>query len=147
MCEEFIPGRDLFVAVIGNTPRVLPAVELVIGRKGPAAPKFMTYRVKHDRGYSARWRVGYRVPRLAPGLVSTIDTASRSIFHALRLRDYARIDYRLAPDGRLYFLEANPNPDLSPHAFGMNRCFAGMDYRDSIRTIVAAARRRYRLRA
>jgi len=147
MCEEFIPGRDLFVAVIGNAPRVLPAVELVIRRKGPAAPEFMTYRVKHDRGYSARWRVGYRVPRLAPGLVSTIDAASRAIFHALRLRDYARIDYRLTPDGRLYFLEANPNPDLSPHAFGRNRCFAGMEYAALIRTIVAAARRRCGLRA
>lgn len=146
MCEAFIPGRDLFVAVIGNAPRVLPAVEMVIGMKGAAAPQFMTYRVKHDRGYSARWRVAYRVPKLAPAVVSAIDAASRAIFHALKLRDYARIDYRLTPDGRLYFLEANPNPDLSPHAFGRNRCFAGMDYRDLIRAIVAAARSRYAVR-
>jgi D-alanine-D-alanine ligase len=146
MCEEFIPGRDLFVAVIGNAPRVLPAVELVIGKKGAAAPKFVTYRVKHDASYSARWRVGYRVPPLAPAIVSTIDDASRAIFHALRLRDYARIDYRLTADGRLYFLEANPNPDLSPHAFGRNRCFAGMNYAALIQTIVEAARRRCGLR-
>jgi D-alanine-D-alanine ligase len=142
MCEEFIPGRDLFVAVIGNAPRVLPAVELVIGKKGRAAPKFMTYRVKHDRGYSARWRAGYRVARLAPAVAAAIDQASRAIFHALKLRDYARIDYRLAPDGTLYFLEANPNPDLSPHAFGRGRCFAGMRYPALIRAIIAAARRR-----
>jgi D-alanine-D-alanine ligase len=147
MCEAFIPGRDLFVAVIGNAPRVLPAVELVIGRKGAAAPTFMTYRVKHDPSYSARWRVGYRVPKLSPDVVAAIDSASRAIFHALRLRDYARIDYRLTSDGKLYFLEANPNPDLSPHAFGRDRCFAGMRYPALIRAIVAAARRRCGIRA
>jgi D-alanine-D-alanine ligase len=147
MCEEFIAGRDLFVAVMGNAPFVLPAVELVIGRRGSAAPRFMTYRVKHDRSYSSRWRVAYRVPELPAAVVTSINAASRAVFHALKLRDYARIDYRLAPDGRLYFIEANPNPDLSPHAFGRNRCFAGMEYPALIEAIVAAACRRYRLRS
>lgn len=142
MCEEFIPGRDLFVAAIGNEPRVLPAVELVIRRKGAAAPKFMTYRVKHDPGYAARWRARFRLPVLPRAVVATIDEASRAVFHALRLRDYGRIDYRLTPDNKLYFIEANPNPDLSPHTFGRNRCFAGIDYPALIRTIVAAARKR-----
>ena len=26
---------------------------------------------------------------------------------------YARIDFRLTPDGQVYFLEANPNPDIA----------------------------------
>ena len=88
--------------------------------------------------------MGYRLARLAPAAAAEVETASRAIFRALKLRDYARIDYRLTEDGRLYFLEANPNPDLSPHAFGRNRCFAGMDYRDAIEAIVAAAIRRTR---
>jgi D-alanine-D-alanine ligase len=67
--------------------------------------------------------------------------ASRAAFHALKLSGYARLDYRLTPDNKLVFLEANPNPDLDPHSFGTNRCFAGMRYRDAIRTIVETARR------
>ena len=38
ICEEFIEGRDLYVALLGNKPDVMPAVELVIGRRGPGAP-------------------------------------------------------------------------------------------------------------
>ena len=147
VCEEFVPGRDIFVGVIGNGPRVLPAIELVFGKHGPAMPRFMTYHVKHDRRYRTRWQAGYRLPRLAPAIVAAIGAASRAIFHALKLRDYARIDYRLAADGTLYFLEANPNPDLSRHAFGRNRCFAGMRYRALLRGIVAAARERCGIRA
>ena len=71
--------------------------------------------------------------------------ASRRIFHALKLRDYARIDYRLTPDNELVFLEANPNPDLTPHTFGRDQCFAGIKYPDLIQRIVEAARRRPRI--
>ena len=142
VCEQFVAGRDLFVGTIGNEPRVMPAIELVFGKHGPSMPRVMTYRVKHDARYRARWKVGYRVPRLPPPVVSAIDAASRGIFHALKLRDYARIDYRLTRDGRLYFIEANPNPDLSPHTFGRNRCFAGMRYPVLLRSIIAAARKR-----
>ena len=147
VCEAFVPGRDLFVGVIGNEPRVLPAIELVFGKRGPAMPRLMTYNVKHDVRYRTRWKAGYRVPQLAPAVVSAINAASRGIFHALKLRDYARIDYRLAADGTLYFLEANPNPDLSRHAFGRNRCFAGMRYPAVLGSIIAAARKRYGIRS
>jgi D-alanine-D-alanine ligase len=146
VCEAFVPGRDLFVGVIGNEPRVLPVIELVFGKRGPSMPRLMTYSVKHVARYRTRWQAGYRLPRLAPALVAAIDAASRGIFHALKLRDYARIDYRLAPDGTLYFLEANPNPDLSRHAFGRNRCFAGMRYPALLRGITAAARKRCGIR-
>ena len=71
-----------------------------------------------------------------------IRRASRAAFHALKLSGYARLDYRLAPDNRLVFLEANANPDLDPHSFGTNRCFAGVRYRDAIKIIVETALRR-----
>jgi len=37
ICEEFIEGRDLYVALLGKAPEVMPAIELVIGRRGPGA--------------------------------------------------------------------------------------------------------------
>jgi D-alanine-D-alanine ligase len=144
LCEEFIEGRDLFVALLGNEPRVLPPLELVVGRKGSGAPRFATYRVKNDASFRTRWRVHYRETRLPEGVAAEIEDVSRRIFAALKLRDYARIDYRLTASNELYFLEANPNPDLTRHTFGRDRCFAGVGYPDLIASIVDAALERTR---
>lgn len=142
LCEEYIPGRDLFVGLLGNRPDVMPALELMVGRKDRGAPTHATSRIKVDAEYRKRWRIGYRIPKLLPYVERDIRKASAAIFHALRLRDYARIDYRLGDDGRLYFLEANPNPDLLPDTFGSNGCFAGVSYSELIGAIVRAARSR-----
>jgi D-alanine-D-alanine ligase len=144
MCEAFVPGRDLFVALLGNEPRVVPPLELVVGRNGHGAPRFATARVKNDGAYRTRWRVRYREARLAPEVRTAVEEASRRIFHALKLRDYARIDYRLTPGNDLVFLEANPNPDLTRHTFGRDRCFAGVAYPDLISSIVRSALSRAR---
>ncbi len=139
LCEEFVAGRDLFVALLGNRPQVMPPLELVIGRQGPRAPRFATARVKHDAPYRTRWRIHYREAKLPAQVMARIEEASRGIFRELKLRDYARIDYRLTPDNGLVFLEANPNPDLTRHTFGRNRCFAGVAYPELISTIVESA--------
>jgi D-alanine-D-alanine ligase len=139
LCEEFVAGRDLFVALLGNEPRVMPPLELVIGRSTAGAPRFATFKVKHDARYRRRWGIRYRRAELDEAQLGTIDEASRRIFRALKLRDYARIDYRLTPEGRLVFLEANPNPDLARHTFGHDVCFAGVPYPQLIGSIVSAA--------
>lgn len=139
MCEQFVGGRDLFVALLGNEPRVMPPLELVVGKSGRGAPSFATDRIKTDARYRTKWRVRYRVAKLAPGVDRRIEDVSRRIFHALKLRDYARLDYRLTPENELVFLEANPNPDLTRHTFGRDRCFAGVSYPELIATIVRSA--------
>jgi len=144
ICEEFIEGRDLYVALLGNKPDVMPAVELVIGRRGPGAPTFASYKLKNDGAYRSRWRIRWRVAKLSANLRRDVEAASRAIFHALEQRDYGRIDYRLTPDGCLVFLEANANPDLHPHAMGNNQCFAGVAWGDALRRIVNEASGRAR---
>jgi len=146
ICEEFIEGRDLYVAMLGNAPEVMPGVELVIGRRGRGAPQFASFKLKNDGAYRNRWRVRWRVAKLSRNLVRDVESASSAIFHALKLRDYGRVDYRLTPDGRLVFLEANANPDLHPHAMGNNLCFAGVEYADALKRIVREARARSRSR-
>lgn len=143
LCEEYVEGRDLFVALLGNKPDVLHPLELMVGQAGRGAPRFATGRLKHDEAYKRRWKVSYRKAQLPAAVLREINDASRRIFHALKLRDYARIDYRLTPDNRLVFIEANPNPDLGRHTFGRERCFVDVAYPELIRRIVAAARRRY----
>jgi len=139
VCEEFLPGTDLYVALLGNEPKVMPAIELVIGRKGPNAPRFATYNVKNNDPYRARWRVHYKRARITDEMRAKIAEWSPRIFHALKLRDYARLDYRLTSEGRLVFLEANPNPDLARDSFCTHGCFAGVPYPELIASIVRAA--------
>lgn len=142
ICEEFIAGNDLYVALLGSAPEVLRPIEMIVGSPSASAPRTATYRLKHDIAYRRKWQIRWRPAKLENAAMQAIAKASRAIFHALRLRDYARIDYRLTPDGRIVFLEANPNPDLYPHSMGRNLCFAGVRHADVVRRIVAAAQRR-----
>ncbi len=146
VCEEFIPGRDIYVGIIGNEPRVLAPTEMVIGSRKASAPQFATYRLKNDRSYRAKWRVRYRLAVLPKPVLRKIADFSKKAFRALHLRDYARLDFRLTGEGRLVFIEANPNPDLTPHTLGRNLCFVGIEYRNLIPRIVETARKRYRRR-
>ena len=142
VCEEFIPGNDVYVALLGNEPEVLQPVELVVRSRHRAAPRFATYRLKNDPRYRARWGAHYRPARLEESTRRALADASRRLFRALELRDYARLDFRLTGDGRFYFIEANPNPDLDPHALNRSGCFAGVPYVRLLRTIIESARRR-----
>jgi D-alanine-D-alanine ligase len=144
LCEEYIPGRDIYVGLLGSGPAVLAPVELVVRSRHRAAPRIATFRLKSDPRYRRKWGVHYRRARLDSRTLKALATASRRIFHALRLRDYARLDFRLTDEGRLYFIEANPNPDLDPHALNRSGCFAGVPYGRMLRTIVESARRRGR---
>ena len=139
LCESFIEGSDLFVGLIGNPPQVLHPMRLVALSKGRGVPTFSTQRVKHDVKYQRRWRLIYRKARLSPAQMREIHVLSRKAFAALKLRDYARLDLRLTPDGRIVFIEANANPDLARDGLGSNGCFVGVAYKDVIRRIVRSA--------
>jgi D-alanine-D-alanine ligase len=147
ICEEFIPGRDIYVGILGNQPRVLAPTEMVVGSRKPGAPKFATYRLKNDGAYRTKWRVTYRLAKLPARVQRQVREYSRAAFHALKMRDYGRLDYRLTDDGRLVFIEANPNSDLTPHTLGRNLCFVGIEYRNLIPHIVETALKRYRARS
>ena len=142
VCEEFIPGHDIYVGVIGNEPRILAPTEMVVGSKKASAPKFATYRLKNDGAYRTKWRVCYRLARLSPRVQRMVQDYGKKVFRALKLRDYARLDFRLTDEGRLVFIEANPNSDLTPNTLGRNLCFVGIEYRNLIPRIVETARKR-----
>ena len=67
-----------------------------------------------------------------------------AVFQALELRDYARIDMRLRPDGRVAVIEANPNPWLASKAeFAMAARKTGRTYNQLIGEITELAIARY----
>jgi len=112
--EEFIAGRELYVAVIGNERlQVLPPQELLIPNRAEGEPLIATERVKHDRDYQEKRKIEVVDSDLTPKQLRTLESACRRAYRALELRGYARLDFRMSKEGEFYFLEANPNPELA----------------------------------
>jgi D-alanine-D-alanine ligase len=66
------------------------------------------------------------------------------VYQALGLRDYGRVDMRLTKDGRIYVIEANPNPWLAPEAeLAIAAGLQGRSYAELIGQIVELALARY----
>jgi D-alanine-D-alanine ligase len=74
---------------------------------------------------------------LSPELLKNIDHLSKRIYRLLNLSGYARLDFRLSQEGRLYLLEANPNPDISSgEDFAEAAKHCGVSYRALLQKIL-----------
>ena len=153
LVEAFLPGREFTVALLGNgaAVEVLPIVEILFDH----LPK----DCKHIYSYEAKWL--WDVPsqpvevfqcpaKLDPVLQTEIETLCRRAYHALRCRDWARIDLRLDAAGRAHVLEINPLPGILPDP-AEHSCFplaartAGLDYAQLINRVLDVALLRYGL--
>jgi D-alanine-D-alanine ligase len=145
--EEFLPGRELTAALIGNAGGwdVLPPVEV----------NFPAIRAGRHRvyGYEAKWAEPTPDDLLCPapigdGLRKDIETLVTATCEALRVRDWARVDVRLDADGRPHVLDVNPLPGIMPgvddiSCFTLSAFAAGLDYGAMIRRLVDTALARY----
>ena len=97
---------------------------------------------KGTRAYrDTKSAVAEDLPEETTGLLHQTAVA---VFQALELRDYARIDMRLRPDGRVAVIEANPNPWLASKAeFAMAARKSGRNYTQLIEELVELAMARY----
>jgi D-alanine-D-alanine ligase len=101
MIERFVPGRELTVGILGD--QVLPVIEI------KPVKELYDYECKYTPGMAEEF-----VAELTPETQSKLaDQALRS-FAALKLRGYARIDFRLDPHGQPWCLEANTLPGMTP---------------------------------
>jgi D-alanine-D-alanine ligase len=115
IAEQFISGRELYVSVLGNDRLVaFSPWELVAEKSEPNEPLIATARAKHDIVYQQKKGIVIRAAQeLLPAVEERLLHDSKRIYRILELTGYARIDFRLDDENRLYFLEANPNPDIA----------------------------------
>lgn len=145
LLEEYIEGREIYGAVLGNDkPEALPLVELDLSKLPEGMPRIAGYEVKFDVTTEA-----YKKTKSAPARDIDEETTERiqqtaiTAYRALKLRDYGRIDMRLTEDGQVYVLEANPNPWLDPAAeFAMAAKEGGRSYTQLIGEIIELAMKR-----
>jgi D-alanine-D-alanine ligase len=148
IAEEFVDGRELYVSVLGNDDslEILPIIEMVFDkRKTRPEERIATQFAKWDEAYRERKGIRNVIARpLSKSVRERIYETCRTAYRALWLRDYARLDLRLTPDGQVWVLEANANPFISyGHDMANAAAKAGMEYYDFIQRIVDAAIARY----
>jgi len=153
LVEEFLPGREFTVAIIGNNgnTRVLPIVEILFDSLPEGVNPIYSYEAKWIWDQSANPLKIFECPaRLDPELQSGIESACLRAYSILRCRDWCRIDVRLDAAGHPHILELNPLPGILPKPED-NSCFpkaaraAGMSYNELINTVLDNACKRYRL--
>ena len=145
IAEEFIDGREIYVALLGNERvTVMPPWELTFENMPEGSVSIATERVKHDPDYQRRRGIGLEPARNLPeGVEALLARTSKRIYKILELDGYARIDYRLGNDGKIYFLEANPNPEIAAsEEFAAAAEESGLDYPQLLQRILGLALRR-----
>ncbi len=137
--EQYIEGREIYVGVMGNDRlALLPIWELTFENLAPGAAAIATARAKHNPEYQRKHSIGQQpAAGLSPQLAKHIIKTTKRIYRLLLLDGYARIDYRLSPDGGLYFLEANPNPEIAEREeFSQAAREAGISYPQLVQRIL-----------
>lgn len=115
LVESYIEGRELYVGLLGNQRlTTLPVWELSFARMPEEMRRIATERLKWSLAYQHRHGIASAEAKdLAPGLAERIQALCKRVYRILLLSGYARIDLRLAESGKVYVIEANPNPQLA----------------------------------
>ncbi len=99
IAEQYIPGRELYVGVIGNSRlRTFPVWELLFAKAPEDMPIIATNKAKFDPVYQKRWGSPSRAAGgLGPTLERDLPRLCKRIYRILGLTGYARLDFRLTP--------------------------------------------------
>jgi D-alanine-D-alanine ligase len=145
LVEEYIEGREIYVSLLGQVghgPEVFPFFEIDFSDMPADRPRIVSFEGKWVED-----SVEYNGTRpvlcegLTPELRDHIAATARRAFEAMELRDYGRMDVRLAADGTPYIIDVNPNCDLSDVAGGFSKAAraGGLSYKDVILRLVSLA--------
>ncbi len=144
--EQYVDGRELYVGVMGNTRlQVLPVWELEMRKLRSDAPRIATRQVKWNRKFQERRGIKLGPARdLPPEVERLLVRTTKRLYRLLQLSGYARVDFRLDTQGRPFFLEANPNPEIGyGEEFAEAAEAAGIDYEPLLDRLIAIGLRKH----
>ena len=126
--ERYIPGRELTAAILGG--EALPLVEII------PEGGFYDYKRKYTKGTSR-----YVAPaELEARIADRVRREASLAYDALACRDYARVDFRLSPEGEPYCLEVNTLPGMTELSLvPMAAKAVGIGFEDLVERICAMA--------
>lgn len=138
IAEEFIEGREIYVGVVGNwILKTYTPWELEMKTLPEGTANIATGKVKWSPKYQDKVGLETHAAELPPEMVRRFAHLSKRIYRLLFLSGYARLDYRLREDGRVYLLEANPNPQIAyEEDFAESALDCGVSYGALLQKIV-----------
>jgi D-alanine-D-alanine ligase len=139
LVEQFIEGRELYVGVMGNLRlRVFPVWEMQFTKMPDDVHRIATERVKWSTKYQEKYGIQTAELKDAPqGAIERIQHLCKRVYRSLDLSAYARIDLRMDKDGKIYVLEANPNPQIAEvEDFAESAKQAGVPYKQLLQQII-----------
>ena len=150
LAEQFIEGREFYVGVLGNqNARALPIIELDFSKFPADKPRIASWAAKwgddgNEKGAEFEGTESVFPENLPDDLRERIQKIALEAFHALRLRDYARVDMRVNDAGEVYVIEVNPNCYLEAKSeFARAAERDGIAYNALIAQIIELAGARY----
>ena len=112
MAEEFIEGDEVTVGIVGNSPPQIVGLMRILPR---TRNSHFIYSVEAKRDYLNL--IDYECPAQLPSeVLERITQSSLRAFTVLECRDFARLDFRVNPEGIPYFLEINPLAGLGTYS-------------------------------
>lgn len=137
--EQFIDGREMYVGVLGNERlQVFPVWEMSFAKMPDNRWRIATERVKWSEKYQKKHGVMTDRAKLSAVDAERVQHIAKRAYKALDLSGYARIDFRMDEQGRVFVLEANPNPNLAyGEDFAESAEVAGMSYERLLERIVS----------
>jgi D-alanine-D-alanine ligase len=137
--EQYVEGREIYVGIWGNQAlQALPVWELFFTNMPADARRIATDRVKWSAKYQNKYGIDSGPAKdLAAGVAERIQHVCKRAFRALELSGYARVDLRLEDSGKMWVLEANPNPQIAKgEDFAASAEKLGMTYEAVLQKIV-----------
>jgi D-alanine-D-alanine ligase len=141
LVEEYIEGREFNTTVTGNNRKQVLAISEIEFSLSPGLPSIITYAGKWE--IESKYYKGTKP--VCPARVTEneeqriIKTAEQACTLA-GCRGYSRVDMRMDRQGRIYVLEVNPNPDISPDSgAALQAKTVGMTYTEFIGSLVLLA--------
>ena len=115
IAEQYIEGREIYVGILGNQAlQALPVWELFFTNMPADVKRIATDRVKWSVKYQKKYGIESGAAKDLPeGTAEQIQHICKRAYRALEMSGYARVDLRLDDAGRVWVIEANPNPQIA----------------------------------
>ncbi len=139
--EQFIEGREFNLSLIGDSyhPEVLPIAEIIFTESYPGIFPILDYDAKwHPSSPAYRSTVrSFATINGTHGLAHSLEHLARACWKVFGLRGYARVDFRVDPEGKPWIIEINANPCIAPDGgFMASAREAGLTMDDVVARII-----------
>lgn len=153
LIEEFLPGREFTIALLGNGSDIviLPIIEIKYDRYPEGVVPLYSYEAKWILDTKESDFDVFDCPaNLDPGLETKIKNVVLDTFNVLKCKDWSRVDVRLDKNGEPSIIEINPLPGIMPDptensSYPKAARVAGITYDQMINSVLYAAAKRYNL--